>query len=41
VPESVEASKIDASFRNGVLTVTLPKTAEAKSSKSKIEVHAA
>jgi len=29
LPESVDAEKIEASFKKGVLTVTLPKKAEA------------
>jgi HSP20 family protein len=29
-----EANKVDAAFKNGVLTITLPKTAESKSRKS-------
>jgi HSP20 family protein len=32
LPEGVETSKIDATFVNGVLKVTLPKTAEAQKS---------
>ena len=38
VPEGVDAGRIEASFRNGVLTVTLPKSAEAKASEKKISV---
>ena len=30
LPAAVDASKVTASFKDGVLTVTLPKTAEAK-----------
>ena len=30
VPEIIDQNKIDASFVNGVLTVTMPKTPEAK-----------
>lgn len=41
VPEGVDADKIAANFKNGVLTVTLPKTAEAQKSQKKIEVKAA
>lgn len=41
VPEGVDAEKIEASFRNGVLTVMLPKSAEAKASEKKIDVKAA
>ena len=31
LPAGVEAGKVNAAFKNGVLTVTLPKTAAAKS----------
>jgi HSP20 family protein len=41
VPEGVEAEKITASFKNGILTVTLPKTAEAQQAARKIDVKAA
>ncbi|MBR0785324.1 Hsp20/alpha crystallin family protein [Bradyrhizobium iriomotense] len=41
LPEDVEADKIEASFKNGVLKVTLPKTAEAQKPAKKIEVKAA
>src|SRR6516164_5353761 len=42
IPEGVDADKIEASFKNGVLTVTLPKTAQAqKPEKKKISVKAA
>ncbi|MFI5014746.1 MAG: Hsp20/alpha crystallin family protein [Hyphomicrobiales bacterium] len=34
LPEGVDAQKIDATFKNGVLNVTLPKTAEAKKEKT-------
>jgi len=40
VPEGVDTNKIDANFTKGVLTVKLPKTAEAKAEK-KIAVKAA
>lgn len=40
LPEGVDADKIDASFKNGVLKVTLPKTAEAQKPAKKIEVKA-
>lgn len=36
----VEADKVDAQFRNGVLTVTLPKTARAQSQMKRIEIRA-
>jgi HSP20 family protein len=38
VPEGVDADKIEASFKKGLLTVTLPKTAEAQKAAKKIEV---
>lgn len=41
VPEGVDREKIEASFVNGVLTVTLPKTAEAMKSERTIDVKAA
>jgi len=41
VPEGVDADKIEASFKNGVLTVTLPKTPEAQKAEKKITVKAA
>jgi HSP20 family protein len=39
-PTSVEQDKIKASFENGVLTVTLPKTREAKVNGKKIAITA-
>ena len=41
LPEGVDADKIAASFKNGVLKVTLPKTAEAQKPAKTIEVKAA
>ncbi|TIO80260.1 MAG: Hsp20/alpha crystallin family protein [Mesorhizobium sp.] len=41
LPEGVDADKIDASFAKGVLTVKLPKTAEARKAEKKITVKAA
>ena len=38
VPEGVDADKIEASFKNGVLTVVLPKTAEAQKREKKIAI---
>lgn len=40
VPQGVDASKIDASFKKGVLTVILPKTPEAQTQEKKIAVKA-
>jgi len=41
MPEGIDADKIAGSFAKGVLTVKLPKTAEAKKSAKKIEIKAA
>jgi HSP20 family protein len=41
VPEGVDSDKIEASFKKGVLTVTLPKKPEAIKPVKKIEVKAA
>ncbi|MGA7323558.1 MAG: Hsp20/alpha crystallin family protein [Rhodomicrobium sp.] len=41
VPEGVDADKIAASFKKGVLTITLPKKPEAINPEKKIEVKAA
>lgn len=41
LPDGVDLDKVEARFAKGVLTVTLPKTAEARSSEKKIEVKAA
>jgi HSP20 family protein len=41
VPEGVDANKIEANFTKGVLTVTLPKSAETKKAEQKITVKAA
>jgi HSP20 family protein len=41
VPDGVDTDKIEASFKKGVLTVTLPKSAEAQKAAKKIEVKAA
>jgi len=41
IPESVDESKIDANFKKGVLTVTLPKKAEVQTPAKKIDVKAA
>ena len=41
IPEGVDAGKIEAAFAKGVLTIKLPKTAEAQKSETKIPVKAA
>jgi HSP20 family protein len=41
VPDSVDPDRIEASFKNGVLAVTLPKNAEAQKMAKKITVKAA
>jgi len=41
LPEGVDADKIEATFRKGVLAVTLPKTPEAQKAEKKITVKAA
>ena len=41
VPDGVDAEKIEASFKNGVLTVTLPKRPEAQKSEKKIAIRKA
>jgi len=38
VPEGVDTDKIEASFKQGLLTVTLSKTAESQKAAKKIEV---
>jgi HSP20 family protein len=38
VPDGVDANKIEAKFKNGVLTLILPKSPEAQKKKKKIEV---
>ncbi len=38
IPEGVDTSKIEANFKKGVLTVTLPKTSEAQAAEKKIAV---
>lgn len=40
VPEGVDADKIVADFKNGILTMTLPKSAQAKKKERKISVKA-
>ena len=41
VPEGVDSEKIEASFKKGVLSVTLPKSPEAQKTEKKITVKAA
>lgn len=41
LPAGVDSNKADANFKNGVLTVTLPKTAEAQSKVKRIDVKSA
>ena len=38
VPDGVDVDKIEANFKNGVLTVTLPKTPQAQTSEKKISI---
>jgi HSP20 family protein len=40
VPDGVDLDQVDASFKKGVLTVTLPKIAEAQKAEKKIAVKA-
>jgi HSP20 family protein len=41
VPDGVDADKIEASFKKGVLTVTLPKSEQAQKSEKKIAIKSA
>jgi len=41
IPDGVDQDKIDASYKNGVLTVTLPKSVEAQKAAKKITIKAA
>jgi HSP20 family protein len=41
VPEGVDADKIEASFKHGLLTVNLPKSAQAQKTEKRIEVKGA
>lgn len=41
IPDTVNVEQIEAHFKNGVLKVTLPKSAEARKPEKKIEVKAA
>jgi HSP20 family protein len=39
VPNTVEADKVAAEYKNGVLTITLPKKEAAKPRQIKVEIH--
>ena len=39
-PDSVDTNKIEANFKSGVLTVTLPKSADAEKKQKTIPVNA-
>ena len=41
VPDGVDTDKIEATFKNGILTVVLPKSTEAQKATKKIDVKAA
>lgn len=41
IPDGIDTDKVDAAFKKGVLTVTLPKTKEALAKVKKIEVNKA
>ena len=41
LPEDADPEKIDAGFKNGVLTVTLPKRPDAQAKQRRIEVRSA
>ena len=41
VPVGVDADKIEANFKNGILTVTLPKSPQAQKNEKKIEIRKA
>ena len=41
LPDGVDPRKIEATFRNGVLSISLPKTAEAQTPEKKVEIKAA
>ena len=40
LPDDIEEDKIDATFKNGVLSVVLPKSAEAQKQAKQIEIKA-
>ena len=41
IPEGVDANKIEANFKKGVLTITLPKKASAQKPATEIDIKAA
>ena len=41
LPQDVDREKVDAAFTKGVLTVTLPKTAQAQQQRRQIEIKSA
>lgn len=41
LPDGVDATKVEATFKNGILNITLPKTAEAQKPEKKVEIKAA
>ena len=41
VPDGVDSDKIEANFKKGILSVSLPKNAEAQKAEKKIAVKAA
>jgi HSP20 family protein len=41
LPETVDSNKTTASFKNGILTITVPKKAEAQQKPKKVEIKAA
>ena len=40
LPDGVDSDKIEAAFKKGLLTVTLPKTAAAQAAEKKIAIRA-
>ncbi|MGE3851782.1 MAG: Hsp20/alpha crystallin family protein [Planctomycetota bacterium] len=41
LPAEVDNEKVNAAFKDGVLTITLPKTKEAKAHSKKVKIHSA
>lgn len=39
LPDEVDSDKVDASFKNGILTITMPKTEGTKQKKIEIKTH--